>query len=260
MQNKIIISILTGFILIEAGLIYLALTMTPIKVKRNCFTFQYGETIPTKPEDYITANESVLNSVKLNLKDVSTEVGLYHASAEYYGKLYYFDIEIVDTIKPKVQLKQVEFNIVVGEEIRAKDLIKKVEDYSKTKVYFYDEDTKQYSQTRSYTTEGSYIERIVVEDAHGNQSASLRVKIVVEKNQVKPVFSGIKDITIKLNSEFNPLKGVKAKDDLEGNITDRIIVTGNVNTSMAGEYTLEYSVQDSAGNIAKKVRKVTVEE
>ena len=35
MQNKIIVSILTFFILVDTILIYLALTISPIKLKRN---------------------------------------------------------------------------------------------------------------------------------------------------------------------------------------------------------------------------------
>ena len=132
MQNKIIITILSCFIMIDVILIYLTLTIIPIKLKRNCFTFEYGEEISTKVEDYVNANDSILESIKLNMKGVSTEVGLYHASIEYFGEVYDFDIEIVDTIKPKVQLKKVEFEIGLGKNVKAKDLIKEIKDYSKT--------------------------------------------------------------------------------------------------------------------------------
>lgn len=260
MQNKIIMTILTCFIIIDAVLIYLALTITPIKLKRNCFTFEYGEEIPTKVEEYVNANDSVLESVKLNMKGVSTEVGLYHASVEYFGQVYPFDIEIVDTIKPKVQLKQIEFNVKLGERIKAEDLIKEIEDQSKTYVYFYNEDTEQYTESKSYTIEGSYIERIVVKDDHGNQSAALRVKIVVSKNKIKPVIIGIEDSIIKVGSEFDPLDGVKATDDIEGDITYRIKVEGSVDIENVGEYQLIYMVSDSDGNMTKAIRKVIVEE
>ena len=260
MQNKIIITILSCFIMIDVILIYLTLTIIPIKLKRNCFTFEYGEEISTKVEDYVNANDSILESIKLNMKGVSTEVGLYHASIEYFGEVYDFDIEIVDTIKPKVQLKKVEFEIGLGKNVKAKDLIKEIKDYSKTYVYFYNEETDQYITSKSYTTEGSYIERIVVKDEHGNQSAALRVKIVVSRNKVKPHIAGIESVVIPLNSSFDPLKNVKAYDDIEGDITDRIKVEGKVNVQEVGEYLLTYSVSDSDGNIMKKTRKVTVEE
>lgn len=258
MHNKIVISILTGFVLIDIGLIYIALTISPIKLKRNSFTYEYGEKISTNVADYVNANQSVLKNIKLDLSDVSTEVGTYQASIQYFEKKETFEINIVDTVKPKVKLKQVQFNVQLGQEIKAKDLIKTVEDQSQTTVYFYDEKTQKKSKIKSYTKEGSYIERIIVEDEHGNQSAALRVKIVVESNHVVPVIEGVKDTTIHIGEDIDLKEGIKAYDDLEGDITSRLIIEGEVNNSLPGEYQIVYTVSDNVGNIAKVVRKVTV--
>lgn len=258
MQNKMIISTLLFFIVIEALLIFIALTMTPLQLKRNCFTYEYGETISTKVEDYVNANPNILESVKLDVSKVSTQVGKYDASIEYFGKKYPFEIEVVDTIKPKVQLKNVEVQVKLGEKLVAKNLIKKVEDYSKTTVYFYDEETKQKMKSKSFVEEGSFIEKIIVEDAYGNQSASLRVKIVVSSDVVKPVFKGIQDVEIIQGTLFDPLENVIALDNKDGNITNRIEVEGVVRIDEVGEYTLQYKVSDNAGNITQKTRKVTV--
>lgn len=258
MQNKIIISILSGFIVVDILLIYLALTISPIKLKRTSFVYEYGEEISTDVSNYVNANASVLDNVKLNLSEVSTEVGTYKASIEYLGEKQIFEIKIVDTVKPKVQLKKVQYNIQLGKTLKAKDLIKNIEDQSETTVYFYDEKTQQKVKSKSYNVEGSFIERIVVEDEHGNQSASLRVKIVVEANKVLPEIKGVKDITIHVGEDIDLLKGISAIDDLEGNITSRIIVEGQVNNQEPGEYQIVYTVNDNAGNIAKAVRKVTV--
>lgn len=258
MQNKIIISILSGFIFVDILLIYLALTISPIKLKRTSFVYEYGEEIAIDVSYYVNANASVLENVKLNLSEVSTEVGTYSASIDYLGEKQVFEIKIVDTVKPKVQLKQVQYNIQLGKTLKAKDLIKNIEDQSETTVYFYNEKTQQKVKSKSYNVEGSFIERIIVEDEHGNQSASLRVKIVVETNKILPEIKGVKDITIMVGEEIDLLKGISAIDDLEGNITSRIIVEGQVNNQEPGEYQIVYTVNDNAGNIAKVVRKVTV--
>ena len=125
MQNKIIISTLSFFIIIEALLIYIALTMTPLQLKRNCFTYEYGETISTKVDDYVNANPNILESVKLDISKVSTQVGKYNASIEYFGKKYPFEIEVIDTVKPKVQLKNVEVQVKLGENLVAKKIIQR---------------------------------------------------------------------------------------------------------------------------------------
>ena len=258
MQNRLIISILTAFILIDALLIYLVLTISPIRLKRESFVYQYGEEIPVDVAEYVNANPSVLQNVKLDLSSVSKEVGTYPATIEYFGKKQSFQIQVVDTIKPKVQLKQVQFNIEVGQTIKAKDLIKKIDDQSKTTVYLYDEETQKKSKSKTFYTEKSYIEKIIVEDAHGNQSAALRVKIVVEANKVLPIISGVKDEEIQIGEVLDLKKGVKAIDDIEGDITSRMIISGEVNNQVPGVYQIVYTVSDKDGNIGKAVRKVTV--
>ena len=58
-------------------------------------------------------------------------------------------------------------------------------------------------------------------------------------------------------SEIEP--GYTAKDDVDGDITDKVTVNGTVNTSTPGVYTLTYAVKDQAGNFATpKTRTVTV--
>lgn len=44
--------------------------------------------------------------------------------------------------------------------------------------------------------------------------------------------------------------GATANDNTDGNITSSILVTGNVNTAIAGDYVLHYNVKDAANNTA----------
>ncbi|MCA1901461.1 MAG: DUF5011 domain-containing protein [Candidatus Hydrogenedens sp.] len=52
--------------------------------------------------------------------------------------------------------------------------------------------------------------------------------------------------------------GWKAKDNADGDVTDRVQVSGNVNVNQPGEYTLTYTVRDNAGNNASASRVVRV--
>lgn len=260
MRNKIIVTILSLFIAIDVLLIYFALSITPIKLKRNVFVYEYGEDISVDVADYVNGNPTVLENVMLNLSGVSKEVGTYKASIEYFGEVQEFEIQVVDTIKPKAKLKNVEIPIQLGDTVYAKDLLEEIDDASNTYVYFFDEDTNEKVKSITYTKEGSYIERIVVVDDYGNQSASLRVKIVVSKNAVAPTLTGVNDITLKVGEDIDLRKGVYAKDDIEGDITSRIKIEGTYDNQLPGVYQIVYTVSDSAGNIAKEVRKVTIEE
>lgn len=74
-----------------------------------------------------------------------------------------------------------------------------------------------------------------------------------------PVISGVDDITIYLNTDFDPMEGVSAIDNVDGDITDQITVTGIVDTTKTGTNFLKYSVTDQAGNKKEETRYVYVE-
>lgn len=59
-------------------------------------------------------------------------------------------------------------------------------------------------------------------------------------------------------AEFDPLAGVTAVDDTDGDVSDRIEVIGEVDTSTPGPYVLTYSVDDTNGNQALGSRFVSV--
>lgn len=53
-------------------------------------------------------------------------------------------------------------------------------------------------------------------------------------------------------------KGVTATDDVDGDVTSSVTVSGTVDTSAAGDYTITYTVTDQTGNTATAERTVTV--
>ena len=78
----------------------------------------------------------------------------------------------------------------------------------------------------------------------------------------KPVITliGQKEITLKQDENYEEL-GATALDNQDGNLTNNIEITSNVNTSIAGTYTVKYNVNDEAGNAADEVvRTITVKE
>ena len=81
----------------------------------------------------------------------------------------------------------------------------------------------------------------------------------VVKDTTAPTFTGVDDVTVEFGGAFDPLAGVSAKDDVDGDLTKAIKVEGAVDSSKAGVYTLTYTVSDKAGNKATATRKVTVE-
>ena len=68
----------------------------------------------------------------------------------------------------------------------------------------------------------------------------------------------IEQSSLSWNEEFNPLDNIKAFDNKDGDITNQIVVNGEVDNRRYGEYMLEYIIKDSDGNQQTLVRKVSV--
>jgi len=68
---------------------------------------------------------------------------------------------------------------------------------------------------------------------------------------------GEASVTIPAGQEFvDP--GATAVDDIDGDISDKIEVSGTVNSTVVGAQTIIYSVADRAGNLATATRTVVV--
>lgn len=103
---------------------------------------------------------------------------------------------------------------------------------------------------------GTYTLKYTVTDSSKN-AATVTRKVTIDGT--KPVISGANNKTVGYYSTFSPKSGVSAKDNLDGNMTSKIKVTGTVNTKKKGTYTLKYTITDSSKNTATVTRKITVD-
>ncbi|WP_328186922.1 DUF5011 domain-containing protein [Marinobacter sp. OP 3.4] len=110
-------------------------------------------------------------------------------------------------------------------------------------------------------TIGQYTLTYSVTDSSGNTAQTTRTVSVVEfvpDDQTAPVISlvgGNRTLTVG-DTWTDP--GYSATDDVDGDLTEQVTITGTVNTSQAGSYNLVYSVTDAAGNEGSTSRTVTV--
>jgi hypothetical protein len=89
---------------------------------------------------------------------------------------------------------------------------------------------------------------------------SVTLNKAAEPDLVAPELNVPADSSIEIDSEFDALAGVSALDAVDGDLTDSIVVEGDVDTTTVGANTLTYSVTDAAGNEATETRVVTVAE
>ena len=112
---------------------------------------------------------------------------------------------------------------------------------------------------------GEYELTLTVKDSKGAK-AEKKVTVTVKKKVVKPEVNEApvitaKDITLNVGDKFNLADlQIKATDREDGDLTDKVAVEGNVNTTKAGVYTITITVQDSKGAVTTKKVTVTVKE
>ena len=106
---------------------------------------------------------------------------------------------------------------------------------------------------------GTYRLHYDVSDSSGN-AAVRQVRTVHVADVTPPVITlaGQTNMTVQVNSTYAD-PGYAATDDYDGDLTGNVVVTGTVDTSTLGTYTIQYDVADSSGNAAvTQNRTVTV--
>ena len=112
-----------------------------------------------------------------------------------------------------------------------------------------------YDKTVDTSEAGTYKVTYKVKDNKGKE-ASKTVTITVIPNE-KPVINA-SDKEIYLNSDFDPLDGVTASDKEDGDLTDSIEYTGEVNSNEVGDYKITYTATDKNGQVTTKTITVKV--
>jgi hypothetical protein len=114
--------------------------------------------------------------------------------------------------------------------------------------------------TVNTAAQGTYVVTYNVHDAAGNAAVPVTrtVKVVVnDTDAIPPVINltGSSYIRVRVGRPFvDP--GATAQDNVDGDITAKIVRSGVVNTARSGVYKMTYSVTDSAGNVAKPALRI----
>lgn len=83
--------------------------------------------------------------------------------------------------------------------------------------------------------------------------------LVMNIDHEDPLLSFTGQLLVPIGGEVNPLEGLHAVDNLDGEILEKVSVTSNtINPEVTGEYQVVYEATDSAGNTASITRKAAV--
>lgn len=108
---------------------------------------------------------------------------------------------------------------------------------------------------------GKYIVDYSVIDSQGGNATATQT-VIVEGNgetaDLNPTLTVPVATTITVGDSFDPMAKVKAIDKEEGDLTSKVKIDGEVDTSKVGTYVLTYKVTDSKGNEGTAKQTVTV--
>ena len=253
-SKKLYVFLLTGFIFLFICFIFVFnnffIPNIVLKGHKN-MTIHYND-------KYIESGYNVIkNGKKINRKVVikgsvnSKKLGkytiTYYIRNNYFSKKVKRNIKVIDNEAPNINIdKNSNIYVCPGK----KYILKK---YSAIDNYDGDiTDKVKVTKTKDSV-------KYSVVDSSGNKNI-ISKKIIYEDN-IKPsieMVGGAFSYFFIGDNYSDP--GYKAFDNCDGDITDSVTISGKVNTSTSGTYTIKYSVKDKSNNINSVERTVIVSE
>lgn len=108
------------------------------------------------------------------------------------------------------------------------------------------------------TKPGEYqVKYIAYNEKNTNSSETQRTIYVRDEIAPTITLKGKEQVTIYTNETYKDA-GCTAQDNYDGDITNKVSITGEVDTKKEGTYTITYTVEDSSNNKSETTRKVIV--
>lgn len=217
--------------------------------------YELGEKVSSDLEDYLLGPEWSVERGELDLSQVDEKhAGAYLASVRHGRKEFFYQIIIEDTVPPDIISREGTVYLAAGREYAAGELVSGVRDRDSHVTVYVQQEARLWESVK-YDAAGNYSCIVVAEDSSGNRNA-VSVPVVVD---APPEISGVRDIYLALGSQVDYLEQVTARDETDGNLTDRITVDDSrVRLTSEGTYRLVYRVEDNLGIDAVSYADVTV--
>lgn len=218
-------------------------------------TIELGDELSSEITEYLLASEELLEEAKLDISKIDTNtVGEYKANVSIDGYEYEYQIEVVDTTAPQLQLKGSIPCLLVDNEYDIKDFVESYSDISNAVTLSF-EMTQASGEKLKFSEEGSYTIVIAAKDPSGNVTRE-QVEVIFD---IPPMLIGAGDTYMVVGGELVVQQNVLAYDNQEGLITEKISMdTSALNSNVVGEYPITYEVTDQNGLTTEKTVTVFV--
>ncbi len=196
----------------------------------------------------VSANVKMIGDIDYNaVGDYEIEYEVPMLFGKYYEK---HTIRVVDKTPPEI--------VLTGEEIVNLSYTKEYEETGVIATDNYDGDiTDKINIEKKEISENKIEIKYTVSDNAGNLSTKTRIVNFIDDIAPVLTLNGKEKISVIRGNSYKE-QGAKAVDEKDGDLTEKIQIEGNVDTSKNGTYTITYKVYDSKGNETIKKRTVSV--
>ena len=253
MKYKTIFTITIIIIIITISVIYTTCPRLQLNGSPN-ITMSYREKYEEAGVIVKNANGNYMSKIKIENNIDTTKIGNYYIdySLKLKGKKLHVrrNIKIIDNISPVIKLK--------GNQIIEMSINTEYKEPGYTAIDEYDGDItdkveiKGKIDTENY---GEYVLTYKVKDNSDNTTEVNRIIKIIDEE--KPKIECYTDYSAFQIGTENPI-GCKAIDNFDGDITEKIKITGEYNKNIPGTYKIKYEVKDDAGNKTEKEHNITM--
>lgn len=250
-KAKILLGVSCSLFIISGIITFIAcMFLSPrIYLKEKEITLLVNSELKDREYKAYAMNKDISSQVKVTGEVNTKKVGTYQLTYEVSNFIFVVKkkelVHVVDDTSPTITLKgNKELSLCPNQEYQEEGF---------TAQDNYDGNLTEKVQVTIDKKEILY----KVQDSSKNQAIEKR--IIYRKDKTEPILTlkGSGVLTILVGDVYQE-KGYQARDNCDGDLTSKVEVIGEVDSSRIGEYLLNYKVKDSSGNEVNATRKIKV--
>lgn len=256
LKNKIILIVCFSVVVLglAAAFVFVSKPVIEFNTEKNGKIEVYSKDEVLPPSAYLSiANLKLPIKLKTEGEINPNKVGKYQHTYEavflWKKEKKTFDVAVVDTVPPVIEVDDLNFTYNYADKAPTPEEIE---------VGFVATDNYDGDITANVTKEIDGRTCVLsVSDSSGN-IAKAEINIVYKDGASPKINLVGGDVVCHFAGNEYSDPGFSASDNVDGDITSAVAVSGTVDATKSGEYLVEYSVTDSSGNTSKRTRKVIV--
>lgn len=226
-----------AFSILIFGLIIICLFSYPkIDLDNEEIVMGLNETFGYKGYHAKVWNKDISNKLDIDTSKIKNEYGIYDVTYTAYNFIFKSvkvqKVKVIDKEKPVLTLKGAsEVNVC------------KIEDYHEEGYSAVDNIDGDITDKVTINKTNDYV-YYNVKDSFGNETSIGRKVNIIDDEAPKITLNGQSTLYLTLNSVYEEA-GYSAFDNCLGDITDKVVVNGDVDTTKTGTYNITYKVSDN---------------